>query len=199
MEDQDYRNNKPLNIVVALVLIFCIFELGWAFYNAQTTGLIHITSSSAGTIITVSQQDHEVANVGTGKATIRLRAGTYQIIATTTNNAQVIKTIHVNNKGTVVVQLQPTNTNIPVITAQGEAQSGQNIVAANELIQLLPFTGPASEYKITYSYSFTNALATPKIIITAPTTQAQQDATAWIRTVGFDPSTLDIQYITGQP
>jgi hypothetical protein len=88
----------------------------------------------------------------------------------------------------------------PLSQDQSQALLNQQVqysqsVENNALLQLLPFVGPNFEYRVDYGSQGAQTV----IEITAANANAQQDAVAWIKNQGFDPSTLDIQYITGQP
>jgi hypothetical protein len=74
-----------------------------------------------------------------------------------------------------------------------------NSIQNNPLVQLLPFTGPNFEYSINYTVNYNTSPPSPIFIITAPDKQSQQDALSWIASQGVKTSTLNIQYVTGQP
>jgi hypothetical protein len=65
----------------------------------------------------------------------------------------------------------------------------------NKLVQLLPFTGPGFEYQISYTVQYATQSNSLVIQITSPNTQGQQAALAWIKSQGYTPAKLNIQYI----
>lgn len=83
---------------------------------------------------------------------------------------------------------------------QLKAQTQYNqSVEDNKLVALLPFTGPNFEYHVDYDVQDTAQGNQLIIEITAPTPQAQQDATNWVKSQSTDFSKLTIHYINEQP
>lgn len=74
-------------------------------------------------------------------------------------------------------------------------QTQYNTAASDPLIQKLPFDGPGLEYEISYTVQYD-----PKpqytVTITSPTLQGQEDAIAWIKSLGVNPSNYIIEYST---
>lgn len=72
----------------------------------------------------------------------------------------------------------------------------QQAVSSTGFIKELPYIGPGLEFRIDYGGG-ANSSGKPIIYITGETAQAQQDALTWIKYQGYNPSTMDIQYVTG--
>ena len=85
------------------------------------------------------------------------------------------------------------------ISSNESTVASQEAVQAVPLIKLLPFTGPDFEYQINYGSKSGSSSPIPVIYITAQSQQAQQDALAWIRSMGYDPSKMTIEYINALP
>jgi hypothetical protein len=68
-------------ITVCLVLFWVAYMLISAYSTAQSSGLLVISSSDQKAAITVGETDHEAIIVGQGAAKVRLKPGTYQIVA----------------------------------------------------------------------------------------------------------------------
>lgn len=67
--------------------------------------------------------------------------------------------------------------------------------ASNGLLQYLPAIGGGFEYQIDYGVSLDSKHPDETgIYITAATPQARQDAMTWIRTSGYNPANMDIQF-----
>ena len=99
-----------------------------------------------------------------------------------------VKTNH-NYKKRLVIQ------DITILKNTSQNRTYNNSTG-NQLIKLLPFTGPYFEYKIDFLYTFNNNSAEPIITIAPKTTSATQDALNWIKGMGFDPSALNIHILT---
>jgi hypothetical protein len=62
------------------------------------------------------------------------------------------------------------------------------------IINLLPYIGPGFEYRIDYGLKPSDS-SNPVIYIQTDSDQGKQDALDWIKNQGFNPSTLNIQYV----
>lgn len=71
-------------------------------------------------------------------------------------------------------------------------------VENNALLSKLPFLGPGLAYEISYTLNPSNT-SEPIIQITSPSSVGDQEALSWISSLGYNPATLHIQYISGQP
>jgi hypothetical protein len=178
-----------VRILVVCAILFSLFELLPAIYTSQTTGVLQLTSSTKQTYLTIDQPGRQAITINTTSARLRLKPGTYQVTATS-GLSQVTKNVVVRNKKLTKMTLTPVDLNsVP-----------KTYLIANRLIeQLLPFTGSNFEYQVGYEYQFSNTVAKPIITITAPTAQNQQAAVAWIKSQGYNTSSLNIIYILAQP
>jgi hypothetical protein len=174
--------------VLVLLGLLGIYEIGSALYVSQTTGTISIKASDAKALLSVSEAGHRMVNVGHGQSNIHLVPGNYKIYASL-GRLQTAEDIQVTKKNKSQVSLQ-----LPGLSAQSR-QLNKN-AQANSLIKLLPYTGPNSEYVISYRYTVSGGVANPIIVITTSSDKAKQDALAWITRVGFNTGSLVIQYQT---
>ena len=180
---------KVLHLVILfLVVLFLMYELSYSIYYSQTTGILQ--AYSPGAALTVTRQGYSVVNIGTGSGRVRLKPGSYQLIASK-EQSQITKNFTITNKSLTTLNVG----NVPVAN---QVSSG-SVNAANSLINNLPFLGPASEYRIDYIYTFNNSIATPVITIYATSDQAKQDALAWISSQGINPALLNIRYLADTP
>jgi len=152
---------------------------------------------------------------GRGSGLIRVKPGKYKITVTMSGFSTYTITVNALKGqtklvGAVLVSNSPTTANwyynhpsdekiAEGISSKANMAASQQAVQTVPLIQLLPFTGPGFEYQINYGSEPGSSSAIPIIYITAQSQQAQQDALAWIRTVGYNPSKMTIQYINALP
>lgn len=172
-------------ILVSLLSVYWIIE---AIYISQTTGILRASSTDTSATISVEQLNHHSVNIGVGSASIHLQPGLYKVLASH-NRTQAVQNVQIYKKTASEVNLSPTS-------AVAKNQLPKKVVDSNALTQLLPFTGPSSEYKVSYIYQISANAAQATIVITSPTTKGQQDALSWISKVGFNPSDLSIKYET---
>ncbi len=95
--------------------------------------------------------------------------------------------------------------NLPLTSAQNKVllkkqQQYSNLINGNSFLQLLPYTGPNFEYRVSYTIIYNSQNnPIPVVQVTAPNQQAQNDALSWVASQGYTPQNIDIQEITGQP
>ncbi len=178
---------RPLLLIAVLVVIFSAYEIFSAVLASQTTGTLKVDVLTPSATITLRQTGHQSANIGVGHAKIRLRPGSYQLIATS-GKLQTVKTVEISKNQTTVETIQ-------LLTPE-QAQQAQNIAEANKLIKFLPYTGRAYDYRVDYSYQFSGNLSQPLITVTAPTAAGQEAALNWISSFKIDPSKLNIKYVS---
>lgn len=80
--------------------------------------------------------------------------------------------------------------------AQMQAQQNYNVAVGDALIHLLPFHSGGGEFLVSYDLKYSGLDTIPIVIITAPDQKSKNDALAWIKLVGADPSKYQIRYIT---
>ncbi len=75
-------------------------------------------------------------------------------------------------------------------------QARYNAIQNDGLVQLLPFSGGGNEFQVNYTIDYSSPAPKLVIVITASSTQGQNDALNWIRQVGFDPSKYTITFLS---
>jgi len=188
MQANSYNLRAFWYVTIVLLGLFGVYEIGSALYVSQSTGTLSIQASNAGALLTVSEAGHKMVNVGYGQSSVHLAPGNYKIYASL-GRLQTAKDIRVSKKNKSQVNLQ-----LPSLSSHSQ-QLNKN-AQANSLIKLLPYTGPNSEYVISYRYAVSGGVANPIITITTSGDKAKQDALAWITRVGFNTDSLVIQYQT---
>lgn len=178
---------KYIFIATLLVIVVSTYEVIPGIYLSQTTGTLAVKTSDPSAILTVSQVGHKSVNFGKGKAKIRLHPGTYQLFVSG-DHKQKSKTI-------TILKKQVDTEYIQLVTPEEQKQA-QYATEANNLIKTLPYTGLTFTFRVSYVYQNINDTAKPIIVITAPTEQGHQGALNWIRSVNFDPTHLDIKYVS---
>lgn len=80
--DAENPNYKQLVTIGFFVLVlFGIYQIVSAAIAAQNTGVLSVTASKPGAVISVSRANKQAAIIGTGSARVRLAPGTYQLVA----------------------------------------------------------------------------------------------------------------------
>ena len=165
--------------------LICAYVVISSIIVAQTSGTLVVTSPGA--TLTIIKPNYKPVNIGLGKARVRLAPGNYQLVATKKTN-QSITNINIKKQQTLVEVVTPTT--------PAQSQQALQTAQANNLIKQLPYEGPGSAYNVSYYYKYSGMVAQPIILITAPTQAAQQAAVAWIGSIGYNPSNLNIEYVT---
>ena len=169
-------------------------------------GYLFITPASSK--ITINGQSRH-------SGTIRVRPGEYKIVVSRVGFSSDTYSTNVKKGATSQVGIVLVSNSISTaswyynhpadeeiaegISSRENTAAAQVAVNAVPLIKLLPFTGPNFAYQINYGSKPDSNSAIPIIYITAQSQQAQQEALAWIRTVGYNPSKMTIQYINALP
>jgi hypothetical protein len=180
---------KPTTLVVLLVCLFSTYQIGSAIYLSQKTGTLIVDASDAKATITLTQANHQLLDIGVGKAKVRLQPGSYKVIATdgkfqSTKDTQIYKKI-------------TTTANVTLNIQQQNQQAAYNVEANNLISRYLPFTERHNEYRVSYLYQVNGDVAKPTIVITSSSAKGREDAIKWIQGLGFNPSHLQIQYAGG--
>ncbi len=81
--DEQFHSNLNRIIVVLYiaVIIFGVYQIISALGPYKTTGLLVIKTSNKSAQLSISEEDHQAALVGTGGAHLRLAPGQYQVAA----------------------------------------------------------------------------------------------------------------------
>jgi hypothetical protein len=197
---------RKLLLAVAIV---CIFLLG-ALLVSTDRRLTALTLQVSPTISKITL-DGKSVKVGT----FGVSPGTHKVVASYPGFTTQSKTFTNQSGATayVGIALLPDSTAtsdwytthpddqkvLEEISGKSFDATSQQITQTAPLIKELPYIGPGLEFRVDYGNG-TGANSSKIIIyITAPDQPSQQDALTWIKGQGFNPSKLDIQYITGQP
>src|SRR5581483_10136132 len=68
-----------LIVLYILVIAFAIWQIVPAVNTFRHTGILQVTTSATNTQISISEENHQAINIGTGAAKVRLQPGTYQV------------------------------------------------------------------------------------------------------------------------
>lgn len=181
-----YKNHQRTNLLISLlclaVIIFSAYIVTSSINKTRGTGILEV--NSPGAEITLTRPNYQSVNIGTSSIKVKLKPGTYELIATK-NRSQATATVTIS-KGKTTSEILNVNT---------QQASSSPYQEANNLIKKLPIIGPDSEYQISYKYTFSSSSAIPTIIITAPSSQNEQLALGWIQSQGFNLSDLNITYV----
>lgn len=111
--DNDYGTDPGLMMrrimvfVTVIVVIFCAYLIVSAIIIAETTGVLKISSTQQATI-SVGRLNKQAKIIGKpGKAQVHLKPGTYQIMAITGNGQVAVRTVSIQKKRSVEINLNP--------------------------------------------------------------------------------------------
>lgn len=162
------------------LLVFAYFV--WSGIEIDnTTGILRV--NSPGATLTITDPNYESTNIGYGAASVRLRPGTYQVIATKGREQTIVDA--------TVIKHRTTSKKIVISSNNNQLDKNEQ---ANKLIEQLPMIGPASQFEINYEYKDINNVETPYIVIGAPDVQGDQAAINWIKKLGYNPANFNIIY-----
>ena len=187
-------NNIQLKIRFLLVFIIILLVLGTvynlidAIYINQVTGTL--IANSPGNFLTIEQGKDKLVNLGWSTAKVKLRPGSYLLLASS-GHSQTSSSFSIVAKKTTVKSISIKKTLSPGYLISS--------VDGNKLIASLPFIGPNFNYEINYKYQIMQKANLPIIVITAPNTTYRNDALNVIEALGFNPSVLNIQYVVATP
>jgi hypothetical protein len=95
-----------LSLTVA-VLVFCAYLIVSAIVTAETTGVLKVSAAQKAHI-SVTSSNSQAENIGKpGNAQVRLKPGTYQVVATASNGEVAARTVLIEKKRSVAVSLSP--------------------------------------------------------------------------------------------
>ena len=99
---------RVLFIVLLFVIILSVYLVVTAIITVETTGTLEVSATQKATI-SVSRTNSQAKIIGEpGKAQVRLKPGTYQVVANTSNGFEAAKVISINKKQSVKFSLNPT-------------------------------------------------------------------------------------------
>lgn len=208
MNSDQPKFRRNVFLVVVVLIIGAVLMIIYLIHYQSLTGTLNIAVSPGDSKITI--------NSGHGKVGInKVKPGGYSVkfsrsgFNTVTKNVVVQKDqiIYVNS---VLSPSTPATANwyathpkdeslAEGISSTNTDQLSQKSVVNNSLITLLPFVGPDFEYRIDYGQAPGANNNLPVIYITGATPQDQQAGLAWIKSQGFNPATMNIQYVTAKP
>jgi hypothetical protein len=204
------KNRALLVVALGLLVVLFVGYLIFSFYrNSVYSAGITVELVPSGSKLTVN-------SVGTKAGVIKVKPGQVNVTATHAGFTPYTKTLNVtkgNNMYVGIVLASNSNTTArwyqdhtndgkiaERISSKSFDQTSAQSVANVPFISKLPFLGPGLEFRIDYGQNGENDLGgNPAIYITAPTTEAQQDAITWIKNQGYDPAKLKIIYVTSTP
>ena len=221
MEQQPQRKLIKLGLVLFALLVIGLG--GWTLYSSITFRIVKINPKPANVTqispffnisfsqklsskVAVSSVPNIIKNYSVqGKVlsiNLIIPLASNQKYVISVDNIYAADGKHLPNQQFVFNPKPVTDNQLPAdqkkVLLDAQSQYSQAIFN-NKLVQLLPFTGPNFEYKITYTVDYSGATPMPVFIITAPDNQSQQDGLAWINGQGFKTSDLKLQYVTATP
>lgn len=223
MEDSSVVFKKRLRLVIVLVVILLVVWGGFAIYRAATFRIVHTNPNTKKMTIVSPFFDVAFDRDLSSKVTVSSNPDIIHSYTTQNKELNISLKVPLNPKQTYTISISniystsgkrmknqkfvftPKSVDLNDLPKdQGQAllnnqSQYSNAISGNGLLQLLPFTEPNFEYSINYTVNYSSQVATPVIQITAPDQPSQQAALDWIKAQGYDPSRLDIQYITAQP
>ena len=195
------RNFSPKQIVVIV---------GFGIALLVLLGIVSLASKAGKTLVTfefapsLAEASVDKRSVHSGK--VYVSKGKHQLVVRLQNFSTTTQTIEVGDQDmNVSVSLNPSNDagrklliSSPQYQLEREAVGGQskeslNTLKTTPLTALLPAVSIRDAYRIEYGDSSTRPGQTV-IIITDSSPDGRQNALRWIRSKGFDPTQLEIEY-----
>lgn len=187
------NTKRYLQAFVIVVVLIVVYQFIHALATKNSTGILEVDTNISNTTITVTKNNSLEKVIGTDSAKVRIQPGSYAVVASV-DSKQASQEVSIQKGKTTLVSLTPvaqkamsTTSSVPSIATQAED---------NAIVHYLPFTGAALSYQITYKFTGPNKTQLV-LIVTAPTSAGQQLATTWLQGLGFNPSSLNIQYYYG--
>lgn len=98
-------------LAILLVTIFCFYSIFNDIRVRQSTGLVKVSSPEKQAVITISQEGHQAAFLGTGSGSAHLKPGHYLVIASN-NGKQISRTVNISKKRTSELSLDPNQASL---------------------------------------------------------------------------------------
>lgn len=119
----DVMMRRMLFFATMIVVVVCAYLIVSAIITAETTGVLKVSSTQKATI-SVSRVGRQARTIGKpGKANVRLKPGTYQVVAITSNSQVAVRTVSIQEKKSVAVNLNPS-TPLKLPSVSGVSFSG---------------------------------------------------------------------------
>jgi hypothetical protein len=99
---------RALILLSVVLVLVCGYTLYSAVTSVRGTGVLRVTSPDQAATISVTQQYKQAAIIGTGKASVHLKPGDYQV-SVSDNDKQAISVISVHEGQITNVSLDPAN------------------------------------------------------------------------------------------
>ncbi len=163
------------------LLLISIYKFFVYFNNLSNSGSVQINTSESTLTSYIYNSSSTYYSLGSGDVKFRIKPGHYSMLFDYNNN--------LSYRNIVVTNGSSQNISINIVD-----QFLKN-TDTNNLIKLLPQYGPAFEYSITYSYSFSSGIAMPLVTISYTDQKSLSDALAWLEQVGANYSLLNINKV----
>lgn len=135
MEPQNKLWLKPLLIAAGLAAIaVCTTLLVTGVVASRDTGLVRIKTSDSQALISVTQENHTAAVIGTGNANVRLNPGTYRITAVS-GAKQASSAVTIGAKETTSLSLKLTDKPKVPSAASIDFQNTDSLIDAGLTVQ----------------------------------------------------------------
>jgi hypothetical protein len=96
---------KRVASIASLVIIaICLYAMGKAIWISQTTGALQVTTGESRATINLTQEGHQAVLIGAGHAKVRLKPGSYQVVARAGAN-QAASTVSVQKRQVIKTNL----------------------------------------------------------------------------------------------
>lgn len=104
------RSRLVLLLLGLATVIFSVYMVISAIFIAQTTGVLHLSSTNSKARLVVSQNNAQAVDIGKGKSSIRLKPGAYQVSARY-NGYRTVARIQIRKRQTTETVLNLVTTN----------------------------------------------------------------------------------------
>lgn len=113
--DNRQQYSKYLNIAVAAALIIGLFLIISSWLEAQTTGLVSISTPDDNATISLTAENRDAKIIGTGSLKVRLKSGKY-LIAASDSGKQARAVVNVQKKAESKIYIDPSQaTGLPTV------------------------------------------------------------------------------------
>lgn len=202
-----------------LVFLVAFAAIGWFIYNSLTFRITG-TNPSTSSVATITpffninfnkKLDSKKITLSSSPDIISsysVKGNSLDILLTTPMSSSQVYTINLGQiysaGGKKILgksfRFQPTymtESQLPKDQQQAILSSQQeynNVIKNNGLLKFLPFVGGGLSFKVDYRITYEVNQPYITITITSPSTTGRQEALAWIRSLGYNPSKYNIQY-----